>query len=137
MKSMKYQRGLSSISWLLVLMVLAFLALFAAKAVPPYVENQYVVEALKSLSENNKDLSNLTAGEIRTQLSKFFTINGVRGEAGKHVEIKQTRDGVVVNINYEVRENLFRHIDLVSRFDNQLNSKYPERCCQPVTEDEQ
>lgn len=130
-----YQRGLSPLGWLLVILLAGFALLCAFRIAPPYFDNIYVGDALKSLVElenPNTGFDNVTNDDIRRQIENYFIINNVRGEVTKNIEIERTRRKFFVNINYEVRVPLIYNIDVVMTFANQFDSAQPEECCKPA-----
>lgn len=133
MKSLRYQVGLSSIGWLLTIMVAGFFLLCAFKLIPAYADDRYIQTALKSLPQG-RALTELSNGEIKKKLGKFYMINNVRSEGSKNIKIERTSKKTLVNINYEVRVPLFHNIDVVMVFKNQLDSSRPDACCKPESE---
>lgn len=128
------QSGLSSISLLLVVVIAAFLALFAFKVVPEYVENRYITTGLKTLAEDNSDLAKMSTNDIKRAMNSYYTINNVRSPGAKEIEvIRNSRNVLVVN-EYESRVNLIANIDLVLRFKNVLDSNNPDDCCKAPEE---
>lgn len=126
------QKGVTTTGFL-ALALLAFFVIYTAfKLVPAYAENRYIVSALKALAKNNDDLTQLTSKEIQTQLRKFYTVNAVRSEGSRNIDIDKHANKVVININYEERIDFLLNIDLLLSFNNQLDSSAPERCCKPL-----
>jgi len=124
------QSGLSAISLLLVLVIAAFLALFAFKVVPIYAENYYITTGLKTLGEENPDLAKMSTTQIKAAMSRYYSINNVRSEGAKQLEvIRNSRNLVVVN-EYESRVPLLANIDVVVSFKNVLDSDRPDECCE-------
>jgi hypothetical protein len=130
MKTLKRQRGLSSLGWLFVISVAGFALLCGFKLGPVYLDNNFVRGALQSLAKEG-EIGSMSNGEIRSKLSKLFTINNIRGEVTKKVKIERKKDRVLVNINYEERIPLIYNIDVVLTFENQLDSSRPGECCNP------
>lgn len=129
MYNYKYQRGLGAISWLCIIFIVVFFGTSAFKMVPAYNENQLVKTALRNLGQDPDGLHEMSKSEIRSQLNKFYTINNVRGEATKSLEIDRQREKTLVKVNYEVREQLFGNVSVVMTFNNVLDSSRPDACC--------
>lgn len=131
------QKGINTLLLLFVLSMAGFLLLCFFKLGPAYMDNQYVVEALESLAESHPDdLHLLTKTQINSELSKFYTINNVRGEITKSLEVERMRDKALISISYEVRVPLLANIDVVMNFDNVLDSSKPDECCKPSEPEE-
>ncbi|MCW8196461.1 DUF4845 domain-containing protein [Proteobacteria bacterium 005FR1] len=135
MKTRHSQRGLSSLGWLLVLLIAGFFMTLAFRMVPAYADNVYVTDALKSLREfesTERGYGGMTDSAIRSHLGKYFSINNVRGDATKNIKIERLSDKVLVNMDYEVRVPLFYNVDVVMKFRNQFDSLRPAECCKPL-----
>lgn len=131
MQNYKDQRGLSSISWLCVIVVVVFFGLCAFKMVPAYNENLMVKTALRSLADEPEGVGAMTKVQIRRELHQFYNLNNVRGPATKSLEIDEQREKTLVSVNYEVRVPLFANVAVVMTFNNMLDSSRPEDCCDP------
>lgn len=126
----KNQAGMSALMLLFVLLLLSFALTCFFKLGPVYLDNLHIRGALKGMGEQHAhDLHQLTASNIRSELSKFYTINNIRGEAAKALEVKRVKDHTLVIVAYEVRVPMFANIDVVLSFNNVLDSRNPEDCC--------
>lgn len=128
------QRGITTLGFVFLILIGVFFVFTAFKVVPPYAENRYIVSALKSLARNNDDLFSVSSADIREQLTKFYTVNNVRTEGRKNLDIDRRASRVIITIAYETRVDFFHNIDLVFSFNNQLDSSAPEQCCTPLEE---
>jgi hypothetical protein len=136
MKTKHAQQGMTSIGWLLVVLVAGFFLTCAFKMGPAYVDNLYIQDALKSLTEfENTDggYAGMSDSDIKTHLSSYFNINNIRSDASKKLDVQRKNDKVWVNINYEVRAPLFYNVDVVMTFKNQFDTSRPADCCKPVS----
>lgn len=135
--SRQNQRGISMLGLLLLLLVVAFVMLTAFKLAPIYAENRYVVTGLRSLASDGESLRAMSASEIRGALKRYYTINGVRSEGPKNIEVERHgRDHVLVKVDYEVRENFLYNVDVVVVFRNHLDSARFDECCSAQDIDE-
>ena len=118
---------------LLLLFVLAscgFILTCFFKIGPAYMDNRYIVSALKSLAKDHPDdLAQVSKESIRQELSKFYTINNVRGEAAKALDVERRQDKTIITIAYETRIPFWANIDVVVKFNNVLASSHPDKCC--------
>ena len=128
------QRGVSFFNFLIVMMVAGFFMMFAFKIVPSYAENMYVVEALKAVGDSAKPVGEMSKREIRTIIQRHYMLNNVRSEGPNNIDVDRSRDGLLININYEVRVPFLEalNLDLVMSFENQLDSSDVEACCKPT-----
>lgn len=124
------QKGMNSILLLFILAMLGFLLMCFFKLGPAYMDNTYIVSALESLAESHPDdLHTVTKTQLNQELSKFYTINNVRGDAVKSLAVDRRQDKTLISISYEVRVPMFANVDVVLRFDNVLDSSKPNECC--------
>ena len=110
------QRGLSSISILIVMMVGAFFLICALKLIPIYIEGASVASAISSAVED-REFDGLTVKQMRTKLGKYFEINRIEGINVRDIEIKRVKGATHIDASYEQREPLLFNIDIVVKFD--------------------
>jgi hypothetical protein len=133
-KSLQQQHGLTLISWIFVLMIVAFCGIFAFRIVPMYSENVYVVNALKSLAEPGMKVSEMSDSEIKKKLQNYYLVNNVRSEGPQNIIIDHKSKSLLVTVDYESRAHLFYNIDVVLSFQNHLDGDQPNLCCKPLAE---
>lgn len=131
-KSVEKQRGLTLISWVFVVAIVAFCGMFAFAVVPMYAENMYVEKALKSLSAPGERVTEMSDAEIKKNIEKFYLINNVRSEGPQNIVIDRKSRTLLIMIDYEIRTNLFYNIDVVTSFKNHLDGEHPDLCCKPT-----
>ncbi|HEY6529595.1 MAG TPA: DUF4845 domain-containing protein [Cellvibrionaceae bacterium] len=132
--SFSRQLGFSLPSLLFFFLVLGFSLTVFLKLFPLYQDDMLVKEAFKTFAEEHKDdLGGMTKNEMNNHLSKFFTVNGVRGEAAdsKHLEVERLREKVVFRYAYETRVPFIKNVDLIVWFKTELDSTNPQACCKP------
>ncbi|MGI1677359.1 MAG: DUF4845 domain-containing protein [Cellvibrionaceae bacterium] len=137
MKSLKRQRGISSLGWLAILMASGFFLMCGFKVIPLYADNIYMKNSLKSLSqlENPEGgFEGVTNGEIKAQLNNFNMVNNIRNPEANNIKIERFKNKFLVNLNYERRVPLFYNIEVVTTFKNQFDSSRPHECCTPASE---
>lgn len=128
------QSGFSLPSLMFFFLVLGFCLTVFLKLFPLYQDDLLVKEAFETFAEQHKeDLGAMTKAEMSTHLGKFFTVNGVRGEAGKleHLEAERLREKVIFRYSYETRVPFVKNVDLVVWFKTELDSSNPQECCTP------
>ncbi len=132
METAKLQRGVSMPVLILILALAGFFLTVAFKIVPVYVENRYIVAALNTLGEDAPELQSMTTREIRSDLQRIYSLNNIRSEGSKEIDVDKQSDRVVVRVAYETRVPLFLNIDVMMSFDNELDSSQPDQCCDPL-----
>jgi hypothetical protein len=118
--------------WLFVAIIFGFCLLTATKLAPHYLDNRFVVEALKTLADD-PELPRMSISEIQTKLRKTFTINNVRGKPVDSVKITKNNKKTLVTILYEERIPFLYNVDVLLTFHSELDSTQPSKCCRPVS----
>ena len=134
--SLQGQRGMSYWGWMMVVAVFGFILTCVSKMGPAYIDAYYVDEGLKKLAEN-PSLRDMSRGQIKGELDRFFLINNVRGQPTNAVQIIRGADSMLVSVDYELRQPLFYNVDVVMKFNKQLNTAKVDQCCEPLVDLEQ
>ncbi|MBI5041027.1 MAG: DUF4845 domain-containing protein [Gammaproteobacteria bacterium] len=119
MQTLKSQRGMTAIGWLIVLGLIGFFVLLALRMIPSYLEYATVSSALESL-QNEPGMSNKTPQEIRSMLGKRFDINDVKSISAKDVAIQKQGSAYLVGVDYEVRMPVMGNVDVVMTFTKEI-----------------
>ncbi len=109
------QRGITTISLVLLLGLLAFLVLIVLTLAPVYLENFNVAQKLKTL-QTDPQVSNMTESEIMDTLLKRFSIDSVDSVQEDDVLIFKNDRVTEVSVEYEVRKPLVGNVDVVVTF---------------------
>lgn len=137
MRSLKKQRGISSLGWLAILLTSGFFLMSGFKIVPLYADNVYMKNGLKSLAQLESPeggFDGVSNGDIKSHLNNFNMVNNVRNPEANNIEIKRFKNKFIVNLNYERRVPLIYNIEVVTTFENQFDSSRPHDCCTPASE---
>ncbi len=134
MRLSKYQRGMSSLGWLSILAIGGFIMLCVFRLTPAYMEDRYIQQALRSLANENGEISDMTNSEIRKKLSSFYMVNNIRSQSAKDIKIERKRDQILVKMEYEVRVPIMANVSAVMSFNNVWDSRRPYECCKPQSE---
>jgi len=133
MITLRRQQGLSSLGWLIAIAITGITLTIVAKLAPFYLDNRFVVSALKTLAEDSA-FPKMTPNQVRSKLQKTFTINAIRGKPVKVLKVTRQKNVILVTINYEERVNILFNVDAVLTFNHALDSTRPELCCSPPAE---
>ncbi|NHO65547.1 DUF4845 domain-containing protein [Aestuariicella hydrocarbonica] len=134
MRMPKYQSGLSTTGLLITLLAAGFAIMCLFKMVPAYMDDRFIQEGLKSLTENVDQIDEMSDEQIRKQIGRFFVVNNVRSQSEKDIKIERKQDRTLVKMEYEVRVPIFANVDVVMTFNNVWDSKRPYDCCKPDSE---
>jgi hypothetical protein len=110
------QRGITLMSFVLVLIVIVMFAVIAMNLFPVYSEGFSVHAAMKSLAKE-PGAANMPLPTIQTSLQRRFDIDYVDSVQGKDAKVIRDKGGNILNMTYEVRKHLFYNIDFVAMFD--------------------
>lgn len=117
MNSVKHQRGLSALGYLIILLIVGFFMTAAIKILPIYMESWTIKGAVQGAIESSKS-EGASASIIRKNLSRQFTVNQVTAITAKEIKITKKGRGYLVNANYEKRIPFIQNIDVVVKFEN-------------------
>ena len=116
----KRQRGMTFISWLLVLGIAGIFATIALTLIPIYIEH-YSVKHVLAQFENDRDLAKKNTGELRALMQKRLKINGVYGfDVKENLKVERDNGRVTVRVLYEVRRPVMGNVDLIVHFDDAI-----------------
>ncbi len=113
--SSKRQYGLTLISILLILGLIAFFVLLTLKIAPIYMNHSKVVNALSAV-ENIVDVETLSKREILSSLDKRFSMNYVEKVNRDDITITMSDGYVKVDVEYERVEKLIGNLSVLVQF---------------------
>ncbi|VXC31626.1 conserved hypothetical protein [Pseudomonas sp. 8AS] len=125
MKFAHSQKGLSMLSWLVVLAVVAFFASMTFKMLPHYMDYMSLEKIIISVEKDaSQDVR--TVADFYDHVSKGMEINGIRNlDIEEALVIKQESNEFRAHLKYERRESLIENLDLVARFDKEFRVRMP------------
>ena len=125
MKSAHSQKGMSILSWLMVLAVVAFLASAAFKVLPHYLDYMSMKKIIMSV-EAEKALQIRTIGDFYSHVSKGVQVNNIRSlNVRDALKVKIENNEFRAHLKYEQREALIENIDLIVHFDKEFRVRMP------------
>lgn len=113
----KPQQGLTLISTIFVLGLLAFFILLIFKVAPIYIDHSKVSNALAEIKAL-PDIQNKSATEIRSSLDKQFNMNYVYDVTQEDIEVVKHGTYLKVKIEYEVVKKLVANLSLLAEFND-------------------
>lgn len=125
MKSVHSQKGMSLLSWLVVLGLVAFFASAAFKVLPHYFDNMALEKLITSV-ETDKAANVRSINEFYSHVSKGMQVNSIRDlNLQDALKVKMENNEFRAHLKYEKREPLIENIDLVVRFDKEFRVRMP------------
>lgn len=117
MQTMKAQRGITLIGFIMLLAVVGVFLFVGFKLFPVYAEYYSAVTDLKAICKE-PDAPNATLMQVRSSLDRRFNISYVDSiDTKKDVKLIVDGDKRMINIKYEVRKPLIYNLDFVAKFD--------------------
>jgi hypothetical protein len=118
------QRGLTMISWLIVIAFLLFQGILAMNIIPVYINDSSVSTMMKGL-KTDTSLVDADGKKLRESIEKRLRINNVYSIEKENIKIKKTKTGYKVTIEYEPRGKLIGNLDYIASFKHEalLNSR--------------
>ena len=104
----------------MMIMALFFggLLTLAIKIGPAYMDDFTIQEALESL-DGTDGLSQMGPAQVRSLINKRLSVNNVDGFDPKNISVEKNGELVVIKVDYEVRNNIFRNVDTVVHFQHE------------------
>ncbi len=113
----KHQAGIGAAGWLFVILVFGSLMSLASTIVPMYLDYNTMSKVLDGMAEE-KGLAKKRDATLQKMIVSRFKLNNIRDyKVHEIIDIKRSRDGVELVMDYEVRKNLFRNLDIIASFD--------------------
>lgn len=109
------QRGMTMLSWLVVLAILVFFMLIGIKMIPTYLENYSIQQVLKHM-EADRDVRTMSAMEIRKSFMKRLKINSVYDFDRDAIKIKKEKSGTSITVDYEIRKPVAGNVAILMTF---------------------
>ena len=125
--SLTRQRGMSLISWVIVIAFLLFQGIMAMRIIPVYVNDSSVSSIMKKLP-GDTTLAHASVKKIRDTIEKRLKINNIYDIDRSDIVIQPTQGGYTVTLNYESRGTLIGNLDYIISFDHEatISSSYSE-----------
>jgi len=112
------QKGMSMLSWMVVLVLVAFFASAGFKLIPHYMDNRALDKMITSV-EKDPSMKIGSVPEFYKYLFKGMQVNAIDLKPEEVFDIKQENNTYIVKLKYEQREPLIKNIDLVVHFDKE------------------
>jgi Tfp pilus assembly protein FimT len=117
MKTLRQQRGLTFISLLIIIALIAFFALIIMKVGPLYIENASVNASLENVV-GLPDIGKEGKRAIRNRIQRQLDVDDVKSFNSKDAKIVKSKEKQVwlVTAEYEARTILFKNLGVFIDF---------------------
>lgn len=119
MHSISKQRGLTAISWFFVISIGILFITFMIRLIPIYIDGFSVYESIEAMKTDSK-LNTYPAPAIKKSLLTRLNINSVYAVTGDDIYVSKKSGKTIVEVNYEVRENIVGNLDFVVSFKKEV-----------------
>ena len=109
------QKGMTGISLIALLVVIAFVAVIFLKIMPVYFDSFKVGDVVSGMKEE-RGLGDKTNNEITKMILKRLDVNMVSDVTKDHIIIEKSKNDVLIEVEYEVRKQMFGNLDVVISF---------------------
>jgi hypothetical protein len=113
--SPKHQQGLTFISLVFFLALIAFFVLLGLKIGPIYLDHMKVTNALAEIKKT-PDIETKSANEIRESLNKRFNMNYVNDVTQDDITVVKQGNYLKVIIEYEVVKKIAGNLSVLVEF---------------------
>lgn len=114
-QTMNKQKGMTLISWVVVIAFIGFHFMLAIRIVPVFAEDHTISTFWKTL-ENDTALVGASPAKIRSAVMKKFRMNNVKALQSEDVKIKKAGDHYLVTAKYEPRGKIIGPLDFIVSF---------------------
>ena len=117
----KYQRGVTALGWLILMIPMALLAYVGIRLTPVYLNYMNVSHALSQVS--SEVTGDADSAAIRLSLSKHFDVNGITFPDPRDVKVTRAGHGWNVEAAYDDQTPLFANVFILVSFDKAVQIK--------------
>lgn len=110
------QKGLTLIGFLIVLSLVIFATYIGMRIGPIYMEYYSVVSAMNGVAKERGAAQTSLFETRRKVLDRLYVSYASNNVKSEHIKIVR-RNGVFLNVAYEVRKPLLGNLDVVAKFD--------------------
>ena len=119
--SPKRQQGLTFISLVFILGLIAFFVLLGLKIIPIYLDHMKVTNALAAL-EKSTDIEEQSEADIRQSLNKRFNMNYVYDVTQDDIKVTKQGNYLKVVIEYEVAKKIVGNLSVLVEFNDVIEA---------------
>ena len=118
-QSLRKQRGMTGLGWLLILVIIGFFTLLIFKLAPAYLENYTIKSVLHSLEEEPL-ITTKSKRDIEKMVMARLNTNGVRDLKSESIKIESSPGRLRVTIAYNIQKNILGNVDVLMKFNDSV-----------------
>jgi hypothetical protein len=121
-KSINNQKGLTMISWIVVLVFLLFQAVIAMNVIPVYISDSSVKKIMTELPHDVK-ATGASAKGLKSLISQRLSMNNVYSVKPENIKVKKGHGENIVTLEYEPRGKLIGNLEFIVNFKHEAKVK--------------
>jgi hypothetical protein len=114
-KPVSKQRGLTLLSWIVVILFLLFQGVIAMNVVPVYMTDMSVKKIMEELP-NDPIVRETASSDLRALVAKRLSINSVYSITPEQIKVRKGSGLNIVTIEYEPRGTLIGNLEYIVKF---------------------
>jgi len=119
---MRNQKGMTLISWMVVISLVGFFFMLAIRIVPIFAED-HTIGSVWGNMEKDSALVGKSPAEIRGAVMRKLKVNNVTVLQEKDIKIKKLNDSYIVSVEYEPRGKIIGKLDFIASFKHEARIK--------------
>lgn len=119
MNSAQSMRGLSVSGWIVCIVVVVVFATAAIKIIPSMLDFNTVQTLVNNVLADNK-VGLKSTDEIAGDIARRLSINSIKVISANDLLIEKNDGVLTIVVDYEVRENFFKNVDLVMTYKHEF-----------------
>ncbi|VAW50582.1 hypothetical protein MNBD_GAMMA05-197 [hydrothermal vent metagenome] len=116
------QRGLTLISWMVVIVFALSQVIIAMNVLPVYMTDSTVKTVLEGMT-TDVSASNMTTKELKSSVLKRLNISSVYSIKPEHVKVKKGRNESTIIVDYEPRGAIIGNLEYIVHFQHEVKVK--------------
>lgn len=111
------------------LLVAGFVVTCALKLMSFYIDDHNIQTAIEGVHQSmaGKDIYEVTNGDIRSSMSKYFQVSMIDEGLLQQMKVERSNGKVLLRMNYEARTPFMGNIDVVMRFNHEVDLAEPPK----------
>jgi flagellar basal body-associated protein FliL len=117
----KKQRGMTLISWIIILSLAAIQIVAAIRIVPVYLTFSSVKKVMEEVKEDAAS-HGATPAQLKVMIDKRLSINNIRELLGNKTAFTftKTKDGMNISYYYESRGPIYGNLEFLATFEHEV-----------------
>ncbi|GAB4117977.1 MAG: DUF4845 domain-containing protein [Gammaproteobacteria bacterium] len=111
----RQQRGLTFISFLIVLIVLMSVGYLGLKMVPHYINFYSVKSSMNSVAEESR-VEAMSVGQMRSNLLQKLNVNFITNISPQDIKFSRTASGNLMTVDYRTCESIVANVEACMDF---------------------